>query len=79
VLWSYGPTSGPGELDKPSLAVRLPGGDVLVCDSDNDRIIVIDPQTDTIVWQYGHTHVPGSTPGYLHTPDSAILVASSSQ
>jgi DNA-binding beta-propeller fold protein YncE len=79
VLWSYGPTSGPGELDRPSLAVRLPGGDVLVCDSDNDRIIVIDPQTNTIVWQYGHTHVPGSKPGYLHTPDSAILVASSSQ
>jgi DNA-binding beta-propeller fold protein YncE len=79
VLWSYGPTSGPGELDKPSLAVRLPGGDVLVSDSDNDRIIVIDPQTDTIVWQYGHTHAPGSRPGYLHTPDSAVLVTSTTQ
>ncbi len=79
LLWSYGPTSGPGELNKPSLAVRLPGGDVLVCDSDNDRIIVIDPQTNTIVWQYGHTHVPGSRPGYLHTPDSAILVTSAGQ
>jgi outer membrane protein assembly factor BamB len=79
VLWSYGPTSGPGELDKPSLAVRLPGGDVLVSDSDNDRIIVIDPQTNTIVWQYGHTHVPGSRPGYLHTPDSAVLVTSTTQ
>jgi outer membrane protein assembly factor BamB len=79
VLWSYGPTSGPGELDKPSLAVRLPGGDVLVCDSDNDRIIVVDPQTNTIVWQYGHTHVPGSRPGYLHTPDSAVLVTSTTQ
>jgi hypothetical protein len=79
VLWSYGPTSGPGELDKPSLAVRLPGGDVLVCDSDNDRIIVIDPQTNTIVWQYGHTHVPGSRPGYLHTPDSAVLVTAATQ
>jgi DNA-binding beta-propeller fold protein YncE len=79
LLWSYGPTSGPGELDKPSLAVRLPGGDVLVCDSDNDRIIVIDPETNTIVWQYGHTHVPGSRPGYLHTPDSAVLVTSTAQ
>jgi hypothetical protein len=36
--------------------------------------VVIDPQTDTIIWQYGHTGHPGSKPGYLHTPDSAVLV-----
>jgi DNA-binding beta-propeller fold protein YncE len=74
VLWRYDFTSGDGELDRPSLAEVLPDGDVLVCDSGNDRIVVIDPQTDTIIWQYGHTGKPGAKPGYLHTPDSAVLV-----
>ena len=74
VLWRYDFTSGDGELDRPSLAEVLPDGDVLVCDSGNDRIVVIDPQTDTIIWQYGHTGKPGDKPGYLHTPDSAVLV-----
>jgi hypothetical protein len=32
-------------------------------------VIVIDPRTKRIVWQYGHTHVPGSGPGYLNDPD----------
>jgi DNA-binding beta-propeller fold protein YncE len=74
VTWTYDPTSGSGELDRPSLAEVLADGDVLVCDSGNDRVVVIDPQTDTIIWQYGHTGRPGSKPGYLHTPDSAVLV-----
>jgi outer membrane protein assembly factor BamB len=74
VTWTYDPASGTGELDRPSLAEVLPDGDVLVCDSGNDRVLVIDPQTDTIIWQYGHTGRPGSKAGYLHTPDSAVLV-----
>ena len=74
VLWTYPATTGSGELNRPSLAEVLPDGDVLVCDSGNDRIVVIDPQTNTIIWQYGHTGKPGSKPGYLHTPDSAVLV-----
>lgn len=74
VLWRYAPASGPAALGLPSLAVVVPGGDVLVCDSGNDRVVVIDPRRNTIVWQYGHTGRAGSGPGYLHTPDSAILV-----
>ena len=74
VLWRYGPASGPGMLDSPSLARVLPGGDLLVCDSGNQRIVVIDPRRDTIVWQYGHTGRAGSAPGFVHTPDSAVLV-----
>jgi len=75
VTWSYDPASGAGELDRPTLAEVLPNGDVLVCDAGNDRIVVIDPQTKAIVWQYGHRHAAGRKPGYLHTPDSAILVS----
>ena len=74
LLWRYAPASGPAPLELPSLAVVLPGGDVLVCDSGNDRVVVIDPRRNTIVWQYGHTGRAGSGPGYLHTPDSATLL-----
>jgi hypothetical protein len=74
VLWRFAPQRGPGELDRPSLAQVLPDGDVLVSDSGNDRLLVIAPRTDAIVWQYGHTRRAGDRPGYLHTPDSAVLL-----
>ncbi len=77
VLWRYAPTSGPGVLDRPRLAQVLPNGDVLVCDSDNDRIVVISRTSKTIVWQYGHTGQPGSRPGYLEFPESASLLPQS--
>ena len=69
MLWRYGPSSGPGQLDHPSLAVTLPGGLIAVSDDYHDRVVLIDPHTRKIVWQYGHTGVAGSAPGYLNTPD----------
>ena len=72
LLWRFAPT-GPQALDRPSLALPLPNGDVIVNDDWNHRVIVIDPKTDQIVWQYGHTGVPGSAPGYLYKPDGIDL------
>ncbi len=69
VVWEYYVTSGPGELNHPSLAVPLPNGNILLNDDRNDRVIVIDPKTNAIVWQYGHTGVAGTAYNYLHTPD----------
>jgi DNA-binding beta-propeller fold protein YncE len=69
LLWRWAPTTGAGRLDQPSLAEGLPGGDILLNDDANDRVIVLDPARNRIVWQYGHTGVPGSAPGYLNTPD----------
>jgi len=69
VMWRYQPSSGPGMLDHPSLAAMLPNGDVIVGDDFNDRVVIIDPHTKKIVWQYGHTAVGGTAPGYLHIPD----------
>jgi hypothetical protein len=68
LLWRY------GGMNQPSLALPLPNGDILVNDDFNDRVVVIDPATHRIVWQYGHTGVPGSAPGYLHDPDGVDLV-----
>jgi outer membrane protein assembly factor BamB len=68
-LWRWNPSTGNGRLNHPSLAVPLPNGDILLNDDRNDRVIVIDPRTDSIVWQYGHTGVAGSSAGYLNNPD----------
>ena len=67
LLWRF------GGLNHPSLALPLPNGDILVNDDYNDRVIVIDPITHRIVWQYGHTGRPGTAPGYLNDPDGVNL------
>jgi outer membrane protein assembly factor BamB len=67
VLWRYAPT-GDQALNKPSLVLALPNGDFMVSDKVNNRLIVVDPRTNAIVWQYGHTMAPGSTPGFLNNP-----------
>lgn len=73
LVWRYTPRPGDPQLDHPSLARPLPNGDVLVNDDMNDRVIIIDPHTNKIVWQYGHTGVPGRAPGYLNRPDGVDL------
>jgi outer membrane protein assembly factor BamB len=70
--WRYAP-SGAGALDHPSLALPLPNGDVLANDDRNHRVIVVDPRTNRIVWQYGHTGVPGAGEGFLNNPDGVDL------
>jgi hypothetical protein len=67
-LWRF------GGLNHPSLALPLPNGDILVNDDYNDRVIVIDPATHRIVWQYGHKGRAGRAPGYLNDPDGVDLV-----
>jgi hypothetical protein len=76
VLWRYGPTQGHGALNHPSLALALPNGDVAVNDDYRHRVLVIDPRTNRIVWQYGHTDHPGSSAGFLNTPDGMDFIPS---
>ena len=56
-------------LDHPSLALRLPNGLIAVNDDYRNRVVIIDPTTHRIVWQYGHTDVAGRRHGYLSLPD----------
>jgi hypothetical protein len=72
LLWRDEPT-GTQRLDQPSLALPLPNGDILANDDYNDRVIVVDPRNNSIVWQYGHTHVPGAGEGFLSKPDGVDL------
>ncbi len=69
VTWDYHVKQGEGMLNHPSLAMELPGGDVILNDDYRHRVIVIDRQTQKIVWQYGVTDHPGSGPGQLNNPD----------
>jgi len=74
VLWRYGPKSGWGALDHPSLATMLPNGEIAINDDYNDRVVIVDPRKDRIVWQYGHRGKAGTGPGFLNTPDGMDFV-----
>lgn len=74
IVWTYGPPSGPGALDQPSLAMQLPNGMIAATDDWNHRVVLIDPKLKRIVWQYGHDHVAGNGPGFLNKPDGLDLV-----
>lgn len=74
VLWRYRPSSAWAALDHPSLAIMLPNGNIAVNDDYRDRVVVINPKTQKIVWLYGHTDHAGTTPGYLNTPDGIDYV-----
>ncbi len=75
IVWEYDALSGDAALKKPSLAERLPNGLIMVNDDYRNRVVVIDPRYDTIVWQYGITDVAGTTPGLLSIPDGFDLLA----
>jgi outer membrane protein assembly factor BamB len=74
VLYRYAPQSGPGELNKPSLAESLPSGVLMANDDYNDRMVAVDPATGALVWQYGVQGHPGTAPGLLNTPDGFDLL-----
>ncbi len=70
VLFSYGhprtPGAGPGYLNNPDDAYLLRNGDITAADPKNCRVIVLDPNTKTVLDQIG-------TPGdCAHDPPSAV-------
>jgi hypothetical protein len=69
LLWRYAPARWQDRLNHPSLAIMLPNGLIAANDDWNDRVVLINPRSQRIVWQYGVTGVPGSAPGYLWVPD----------
>ena len=49
--------------------MALPNGDIAINDDYRHRVIVVNPKTKRIVWQYGHTDRAGTARGFLNTPD----------
>jgi hypothetical protein len=74
LLWRFRRLEGYGRLDHPSLAMALPNGNIAVNDDYRHRVVVIDPRANQIVWQYGHTDIPGTAAGYLNIPDGMDFV-----
>jgi len=77
VLWRYGPPTGPGALDHPSLALPLGHGLIAVNDDYRHRVVLISIRTHRIVWQYGVTDTKGTAANHLNTPDGMDLLPSS--
>lgn len=73
VVWQYGAEER-DLLNRPSLAIELPNGNIMANDDLNHRVIVIDKATKKILWQYGVTGVRGTRPGYLHIPDGLDII-----
>ncbi len=73
VMWDYAP-AGAGSLNRPSLAIELPNGNIMANDDLNHRVIVIDKWSKKILWQYGVTDRRGSAPGYLAIPDGLDII-----
>lgn len=74
IVWRYDSLAGDSALKMPSLAERLPNGLIMVNDDYSNRVVVIDPATHWIVWQYGLTDVAGTSPGRLSIPDGFDLL-----
>jgi hypothetical protein len=78
ILWSYG-TFGvvgfaPNQLNFPVQATYLPSGHVLITDQSNERVIEVETNHNTIVWQYGSNGIAGDSAGLLNSPNSAELL-----
>jgi outer membrane protein assembly factor BamB len=73
IVWEYA-GEGDVKMNKPSLAIELPNGNILSNDDLNHRVIVIDKNTKKIVWQYGVTGKPGSAPDQLNIPDGVDII-----
>ncbi len=68
-VWRYAPRSGAALLDHPSLAIQMSNGLIALNDDFRNRVIVIDPTTNAIVWQEGVTDHRGRVTGLLYVPD----------
>ncbi|MHB8619638.1 MAG: outer membrane protein assembly factor BamB family protein [Chloroflexota bacterium] len=59
VLWRFAPT-GRYRLNHPSIALPLASNRVAICDDNANRVLIVDPTTNAVVWQYwgqGGTHL----------------------
>jgi hypothetical protein len=52
----------------------LPNGDIAINDDYNDRVVIVNPHTNRIVWQYGHAAIAGTGPDHLNTPDGMDFI-----
>ena len=77
ILWRYPSRPGQPRLNFDDDAFFTPGGHSIISnEEDNHDIVEISYPSGRIVWRYGHPGQPGSSPGYLNTPDDAYKLSS---
>lgn len=76
IVWSYGPTSGPGALNSPNSAELLPNGHILIADENNNRVIEIT-RAGKIVWQTSASLGLNVVAFASRLPDGDTLIADS--
>jgi outer membrane protein assembly factor BamB len=74
IVWSYGPTSGPGALNSPNSAELLTNGHILIADENNNRVIEIT-RAGHIVWQYSKGLLTAAFASRLPNGDTLITDA----
>ncbi|MDP3997381.1 MAG: PQQ-binding-like beta-propeller repeat protein [Candidatus Andersenbacteria bacterium] len=69
LVWQYGVKDiqgyGQGYLHQPDKAYKINDHEVIINDGNNRRVIIVDQNTNDVVWQYGETRRMGSAPGLL--------------
>ena len=71
ILWRAGGLHGPDD------AFFTPRARSIITNEEfNDTLAEISLRTRRVIWRYGHAGVPGSSPGYLNTPDDAYRLRS---
>jgi len=69
LIWQYGVRNKQGAtsglIHQPDKSFKFNDHEVVINDGNNRRVIIIDQNTNKIVWQYGHTLETGSELGYL--------------
>jgi hypothetical protein len=66
VVWQSTNLRGPDD------AFFTPGYRSIITNEEfNDTLTEVSLRTKARIWRYGHDAVPGSSPGYLNTPDDA--------
>lgn len=74
IVWMYGTTASAGatynKLNLPNAAREIFGGNILITDSANHRVMEIDRKSKKILWQYGKGY-PGSGFNELNWPYNA--------
>jgi hypothetical protein len=80
IVWTYPSAYAappPGGFYFPDDAFFTAHGTEIVSNQEeNETIVVIGFPSGKLLWSYGHPRQPGSSPGYLHTPDDAYVLKS---
>lgn len=78
VVWSYPSVYAsppPGGFYFPDDAFFTKNGTQIISNQEeNQTVVMIGFPSGQLLWSYGHPRSPGSSPGYLHTPDDAYLL-----